>query len=100
MKNMQQAIMKNWAVATIMEINPYSPPELIKYKLMGNVYKHPNHTDGTFVTTSSIQDIVDCGGYKIVKTRNTEYKIYPQDVDVNYENVYNNAFEKLSINKD
>ena len=92
---MKEAIMKNWSV-TQDNFDPYTAPELIKYKLQGNVYGHPRFEDGTFVVTSSIQAVMNCGTHKNIKTRNTDYKIYPDDVDPEYEKVYGNAFEKIT----
>ena len=97
MENKKEVVMKNWSI-TQREVNLFTAPELINYRLQGNAYGHPNFNDGTFVITSSIQDIINCNTYKIVETRNTNYKIYSEDVSPEYEEMYNDAFTKLKMN--
>jgi hypothetical protein len=90
-------IMKNWYITVD---NPFVAPECQIPLLSGNVYGHSRFKDGSGVTTSDIKDVINCGEYKIVKTRNTEYVVYPNDVSEEYEKTYPNAYERLSIIKD
>lgn len=51
----------------------YQAPELYKKYLQGNVYDNERFNEGTFIHTSSIQDIdLDNG---IIKTKNSTYKL-------------------------
>ena len=53
--------------------NIFQAPELCKKYLQGNVYGNDRFKEGTFIHTSSIQEIdLDNG---IVKTRNSTYKL-------------------------
>jgi hypothetical protein len=65
--------------------------------LRGYVYGHDRFDDETLVNTLSIVDIINCGTYKVVETRNTLYKVLPEDVDPDYEVEFNNAYERLSM---
>lgn len=90
-------ILKKWSVGCR---NPYIAPELQKPCLNGDVYNHPNSErfpNGKYITTSSIQSIVDHDEYKEIQTHNTSYVIYPENVDPEYEKEYPNAYQRLSI---
>ncbi len=45
---------ENWAVVFPPSISPYTPPELLKQSLQGEVFGHPKCNDGRRITTSSI----------------------------------------------
>lgn len=87
--------LKNWCMTS--NQNGYMAPEFIRYQLVGEVYGHQRFDDGTQITTSSIIDITDCKTYKIVKTMNTEYVVYPNEVNEEYEKTFPNAFKRLSL---
>lgn len=88
--------LKNWLITT--NQNGFIPPELVENYLHGNVYGHPKFNDGDPINTSPIRGISDCGEYKIVKTKNTEYTVYPEDVSPEYEEKFPDAFNRLSVN--
>lgn len=90
-------ILKNWSVCQ--RGNEWMAPELRTNYLQGNVYGHPRFSDGDPVSTSSIENISNGDGCKIVKTRNTEYVLYKDDVSAEYELLYPGAYTRLSITK-
>lgn len=94
---MNTATMKNWSVTT--NQNGFIPPELLQYILQGNIYDDSREyfPDGSQVHTSAIKNIEDRETYKVVITSRTEYKVFPYDVDPEYEKAYPNAYERLSI---
>ena len=67
---MQTARLENWAVVQG-KSNPYMAPEAIPRCLRGEVYGHPDFTDGEKVTSSSLTLLE--GG--IGKTENTTYSL-------------------------
>ena len=67
---MQTARLENLAVVQG-KSNPYMAPEAIPRCLRGEVYGHPDFTDGEMVTSSSLTLLE--GG--IAKTQNTEYEL-------------------------
>lgn len=88
-------ILKNWSVCQ--RGNEWMAPELWTNYLHGNVYGHPRFEDGDPVSTSSIVDIKDGDGYKIVSTRNTDYVLRESEVDPEYESQYPGAYKRLSM---
>lgn len=88
-------ILKSWAVWST--VDKYTAPELRTQVLVGNVYGHPRFADGTEVHTSSIREIVPHDNYKIVRTKNTEYHLYREDVDPCYLEFFPDAYERLSM---
>lgn len=84
---MKQAHLENWSL--VGRVEPYTPPELWKYSLRGEVYNHPLFEDGEVVYTSSVQRVSDG---KVI-TRNTEYTL--GDVDPAYERLYPNAKQRV-----
>lgn len=95
MENKKEVLIKNWSILNGWN---YSVPEVTKNVLRGDAYGHDRFEDGTLVNTSTIVEIINCGTYKIVETRNTLYKVLPEDVDPDYEAEFNNAYERLSVN--
>jgi hypothetical protein len=67
---MQKAKLENWAVVQG-KSNPYMAPEAIPRLLRGEVYGHPDFTDGEKITSSSLTLLE--GG--IGKTQNTTYSL-------------------------
>jgi hypothetical protein len=45
---------ENWAVIFPPSVSPYTPPELLKQSLQGEIFGHPKFNDGKRITTSSI----------------------------------------------
>lgn len=68
---MKTVNIENWSM--FMDGSPLLAPELRKMYLQGNIHNHENFKDGTFVRTSSIQDI-DLENGKVT-TRNTIYQL-------------------------
>lgn len=86
-------ILRDWSVVTK---NPYDLVE--KHYLQGRVYGHPRFEDGTLVTTSRIEEIRVEGDYKEVTTRSGSiYYLHKNDVSVEYEKSYPNAYERLGF---
>ena len=67
---MQTAKLENWSVVQG-KSNPYMAPEAIPRCLRGEVYGHPDFTDGEMVTSSRLTLLE--GG--IAKTKNTKYNL-------------------------
>ena len=55
--------------------------------------------DGEYITSSEIIAITDCGLYKKIETKNTVYKIYPDDIDPEYEKAFSGAYERIKGGK-
>ena len=73
--------LENWSITTDCQ-NEFLAPELMKKKLHGNVYNHPNFADGTPVSTSTLKEF-DYEN-RIAKTRSgTEYEL--GEIDKSYE---------------
>lgn len=72
-----KVILKNWSIKT--DGNPFVSPELLKYRLTGEVYNHPRFEDGKSVSTSTLKSI-DYKNQK-VQTRNTEYHLEEPNED-------------------
>jgi len=96
---MNTALMKNWSITN--NQSGYTPTELIKYYLNGNIYNdgYGRFEDGFLATTSKILEVVDCEDHKVVITKATEYSVYPADVDEEYEKEYPDAFNRLNNKK-
>jgi len=94
---MNTAIMKNWSITSNQCV--FIAPELQRYILQGNIYEDSRglFPDGSQVHTSSIRDIRDCGTHKVVATSRTEYKVFPDDIDSEYEKAFPGAYERLSM---
>lgn len=62
---------ENWAVVEVGDM--YTPPELLKRRLVGTVYGHPRLEDGSEITTSSLRefDLIT----RLGVTRNTTYSL-------------------------
>ena len=91
------AILKNWSVVN-RNTNPFSAPELSIPCLQGNIYNDGNgrFADGTLVSTSMINDVINRGDFKEVITRSgTIYKVFKNDVDEEYEKIFPKAYERL-----
>jgi len=88
-------IVKNWSITSNFAKEPFKAPELKGNFLQGHVYGHSVYPDGAGVKTSRIIGVVDCGDYKVVKTKNSEYRVYPKDVDLGAEAAFPNYYERL-----
>jgi hypothetical protein len=89
-------VIKNWSVCA--KGTEWMAPELWSSYLTGNVYGHSRFNDGNPVSTSSIVNIKNGDGCKIVSTKNTDYVLYESDVSPDYEAQYPNAYSRLSMN--
>lgn len=63
--------------------------------LWGLVMGNPRFEDGTFIHTSTVLNIKDCGDHKEVETRNSIYCIYPDEILVAFKAESPDAYEKL-----
>lgn len=59
----------------------------------GNVYGNPKFEDGTFIHTSNVVNIIDCGDHKEIETLNSIYCVYPDDVAKDFLADYLKAFD-------
>lgn len=91
---------KDWSVYNVTK-NEFQPPEMGLKFLQGNIYGHPNFEDGSFVHSSPIDDILDCGDHKEIVTRTgSRYLVYPQDVNPKAEKKYPRYYERLKVMKE
>lgn len=84
--------LENWSLVIVGDVDPYTPPELVKLRAYGKVYGHPNFKDGDYITTSSIVR-VDNG--HLVTHFGSEYEL--GEVDPNYEKRFPNARERVLL---
>ncbi len=77
--------LQNWSLVSIYD-NPYLPPELQTKGLHGLVYGHPNHKDGTEVTTSAFLFMFN--GLALTAS-GSEYQL--GEIDPVYEEMFPNA---------
>ena len=90
-------ILKNWSVVDFYD---FKAPEVdtSHCSLKGEVYGHPRFCDGDSVVTSRIISIVDKLDYKEITTRSgSVYNIYKEKVNPDYEDVFQNSFERLCM---
>jgi len=66
---MQKAKLENWSVVGLG--GPYTAPEAFVQVLRGEVYGHPDFTDGEKVTSSALTFMKN----GIAKTKNTKYDL-------------------------
>ena len=90
---MDTTSLKNWRLLTA-PCSEYTPPELRDTLINGDVYNHPKHEDGTFVTTSYIVSI-DKENKTITTHSGSVYSISKNDVCSEYEEAYPNAYERI-----
>lgn len=84
---MNHAKLENWSVVGFAE-DPYKAPEQMLISLMGEIYGHPCHEDGTNVVTSII---MHTDGREVI-TRNTKYVL--GKAHDGYKEWYNNLYGK------
>lgn len=85
--------LENWCVV-VGEVNPYQPPEMCTQHLAGEVYGHPNFTDGEKITTSRIV-LVERDGDRVVAVTGGGSRYLLGAVDPAYEAEFPNAKERL-----
>jgi hypothetical protein len=73
---MSNAILEEWSL--MQTTDPYTAPELRKVVALGKVYGHPSVTDGSQVTTSTIQ-VINLDNREI-RTLNHTYTLGRPDV--------------------
>jgi len=89
--------LKNWFIENRL-YNDYQAPELGDKVLVGQVYGHSSHADGTFIRTSRIVRIEDMGDHKDIFTiSGSQYSVFPEDVNPEAEKVFPGYYERLSI---
>ena len=85
--------LKNWRMLTA-PCSGYTPPELMDTLMSGNVYNHPEHEDGTLVTTSYVVN-VDKENKTITTYSGSVYSVNKNDVCNEYEEAYPDAYERI-----
>lgn len=88
-------IIKNWCITS--NQNGFTSPENLKYYLNGDVYGNIKFKDGTHVSTSSIQSVIELENCKQIYTRNSTYHVFKDEVNLDYEKEYPNAYERLNM---
>lgn len=73
---------------------PFTSPESVRPCLHGIVTDHPNHKDGTSITTSVIQERLPDGR---IRTENTIYEL--GDVEPQYEKQFPGAIDRVGVSK-
>lgn len=96
---MNTATMKCWSITSNQD--GFTAPELVVFRLQGEVYgdSAARFPDGSYVHSSRMMEVTDCGTYKIVRTHSTEYRVYPDDVDPEYEKQFPGAYARLEVQK-
>jgi|GEM_PF-2352844 len=94
---MNTAIMKNWHISNTSD--GFTAPELVKHTLVGEIFNDSaeRFSDGDRIRTSAIQNIRILADHKIIETANTQYVIYPENIDHEYERQYPGAYERLKM---
>jgi hypothetical protein len=92
---MNTATMKNWS--TTSDQDGFKPQEIVRYQLQGRIYGDSSgrFQDGDCIRSSTLQGVFDRGDHKVVITKNTEYAIYPADVDPAFEKQFPGAYDRL-----
>jgi hypothetical protein len=93
---MQHARMKNWSISAN-KGEEYQAPECRTNRLYGFAYGHPKFPNGHPVETSTIISITDQGTHKIVLTRNTEYEIWPEDINPVLEKAFPGYYQRMAV---
>ena len=70
-----KVVLKNWFVQGYGSVDAYTPPEVVRVCLGGEVVGHPRFDDGHPVTTSPIIGSVSIRDGMIVQTANTQYML-------------------------
>lgn len=74
----------------------YVAPEMRPRRVHGKVYGNEKFEDGTFINTSTIQNIIFEQEVLVVKTNNSTYLLYPQEINVEYDEAYGGeVFNKI-----
>lgn len=86
--------LKNWCLVEDPDNSPYTPPDLRRSCLNGEVFGHERFEDGQRVLTTmplfydaEADAFVTCGG--------SSYRLAEEDVDPEYEALYPSARRKL-----
>ena len=91
--------MKDWAfISGEAKLNPFRAPELNPVRLHGKIFGSENFKDGSQVTTSIIQRMIEEQGVIIVETMHSKYIIRKEEVSGEYEAKWGNVWEKLLTN--
>ncbi len=89
----------NWGL-TVIQDDPYRPPELCSVKVFGTVYDHHAFSDGDNITTSTIIKIAQEDNKTFLYTKSGSVYILGY-VAPEYEKLYPNALERiLKINEE
>ena len=78
-------ILTDWSII-YSKTQQYLAPEQKYYQLHGKVFGHPNFNDGTYVTTSIVNEIQDNNDYiKAITASGSIYILYKKDMNVDYK---------------
>ena len=89
------ATMKNWSLGAKRRecVAPENPTPLLFGEIFGDA--KGRFPDGASIRSSRIMGITNCGDYKVVETLNSSYAIYPNDIDLEYESTFPDAYKRL-----
>jgi hypothetical protein len=92
-------VIKDWAlIGDETKVNPYRAPELNPVRLHGKIFGSENFKDGSQITTSAIQRMIEEQGVIIVETMHSKYIIRKEEMSGKYEAKWGNVWEKLLTN--
>lgn len=64
----------------------------------GTCYNNPKFEDGTYINTSNVLYIAKHEDHLEIKTRNSIYCAYPEDIDKDFLELYPDIYEELGSN--
>lgn len=88
------AIVKEWSLTY--SCSKYTAPELRIPQLAGKIFGSDKFRDGADIVTSGIRKIEQYEDSKVIITNSgSRYRIYPNDINPEYENMYPDAYHKI-----
>lgn len=90
--------LENWGV--VLRPKPYQPPEAWAQALSGNVYDHPEYSDGSLITTSAINAPHGDNAILTESGRVYELGVVAQDYEELYPNARERLFNSLQLKKE
>ena len=87
---------KDWSICELPLDNwYYVAPECRCSCIHGAVYGNSKFADGKYVNTSTIQRFIYEQGIIIAETKNSKYILREENINREYENHFENVWEKL-----
>jgi hypothetical protein len=93
---------KNWCLVLYSRVDAYTPPEMIRAKIQGNVYNHPKEKfkDGDYIITSELSELDIENRKAKTKTGNWYILVDPDKewIDWLKKNSFNESLRELFPN--